>query len=155
GALQPIEGNAILHILLAAGGESTTSLLGNSVRVLAEDQALQQRLRVQPELIPGFLEEVLRVESPFRFHPRSVAQAASLGGVTIPAGATVLLFWASGNRDPGVFSNPDQIDPGRARTHMTFGRGIHTCVGAPLARLEGQIVLRLLLERTSSITLDP
>jgi cytochrome P450 len=155
GTLRRIEGTSILHLLLAAGGESTTSLLGNAARALAEDQALQQQLRAQPELIPAFLEEVLRVESPFRFHLRSVPGDTALGGVPIPAGATVLLFWAAGNRDPDAFARPNEIDLARPRGHMTFGRGIHTCVGAPLARLEGQIVIRMLLARTRSISLEP
>lgn len=155
GALSETEGSAIVHTLLAAGGESTSSLIGNAVRVIAEDQPLQQTLRTQPDLIPNFIEEILRVESPFRHHLRSVPRETTLDGMVIPAGATVLLFWAAANRDPEVFANPDEIDLTRPRTHMTFGRGIHTCLGAPLARLEGRIVLQRLLERTSQITLDP
>jgi cytochrome P450 len=155
GTIREMEGRAILHILLAAGGESTTSLLGSAVRFLAEDQDLQQILRAQPELIPAFLEEVLRLESPFRFHLRSVPRDTSLGGVAIPARATVLMFWSAGNRDQNVFAKADRLDLERPRNHMTFGKGIHTCVGAPLARLEGQIVLRALLERTSRIALEP
>lgn len=153
--LREFEGRAILHILLAAGGESTSSLLGNAVRMLAEDQQLQQRLRERPELLPSFIEEVLRLESPFRFHLRSTSKDVAIGGLTIPSGATVLMFWGAGNRDPEVFAKPDEIDLSRPRVHMTFGRGIHTCVGAPLARLEGLLVLRMLLERTRQITLTP
>ena len=155
GTLSTTAGRAILHILLAAGGESTTSLLGNAVRRLAADPELQQGIREKPELIPAFLEEMLRLESPFRYHLRSVPKATSLGGVEIPSGATVLMFWSAGNRDPEVFVKPDELDLDRPRNHMTFGRGIHTCVGAPLARLEGLIVLRALLRCTRSITLDP
>lgn len=154
GTLSKIEGRAILHILLAAGGESTTSLLGNAVRRLAENPELQDALRAQPERIPAFLEEILRLESPFRYHLRSVPRDTSLGGVNIPRGATVLMFWSAGNRDPEVFADPDELDLDRPRNHLTFGRGIHTCVGAPLARLEGLIVLRALLERTRHIALD-
>ncbi|MGB0218002.1 MAG: cytochrome P450 [Sinimarinibacterium flocculans] len=154
GTLRTMEGRAILHILLAAGGESTTSLLGNAVRRLAEDPELQAMLRAQPERIPAFLEEVLRLESPFRYHLRSVPKDTRLGDVDIPRGATVLMFWSAGNRDPEVFDRADEIDLDRPRKHMTFGRGIHTCVGAPLARLEGAIVLRALLARTRDIALD-
>lgn len=125
------------------------------MRWLAEDQSLQEMIRQQPELLPAFIEEVLRLESPFRCHLRSVPRDTHLGGNAIPAGATVLLFWAAGNRDPEVFANPDTLDLSRPRQHMTFGRGIHTCVGAPLARLEALIVLRALLARTRSITLTP
>lgn len=149
------EATAILTMLLAAGGESTTSLLGNAVRILAEDQALQSRLRDEPALIATFLEEVLRLESPFRFHLRSAPADTRLGGVQIPAASSVLLFWAAANRDPARFENPGQLDLDRQQGHLTFGRGIHTCVGAPLARLEARIVLRQLLERCANIGLDP
>jgi cytochrome P450 len=155
GTLSEAEGRAIIHTLLAAGGESTSSLLGNAVRILAEDQSLQQTLRAQPELIPNFIEEVLRLESPFRCHLRSVPSDTSLGGIAIPAGATLLLFWGAGNRDPDTFARPDEIDLARPRIHMSFGKGIHTCLGAPLARLEGKIVLQTLLLRTSQFALAP
>jgi cytochrome P450 family 144 len=147
----------ILQTLLSAGGESTTSLLGNSVRLLAEHQDVQSTLRQHPDLIPAFVEEALRLESPFRFLFRSTHKDTELGGVPIPAGSTVLLFWGAANRDPAAFPHPDVIDLHRRlpRRHVAFGRGIHHCVGAPLARLEGQIVLRCLLERTSTIELDP
>jgi cytochrome P450 len=155
GELDPRAGVIILHTLLSAGGESTTSLIGNAVRILADDQDLQQRLRQNPALIPAFIEEALRLESPFRSMPRSVPKDTALGGILIPAGATVLMLWGAGNRDPGEFDDPDQIKLDRPRRHLTFGRGIHFCVGASLARLEARIVLTTLLERTSKITLDP
>jgi cytochrome P450 len=151
------EACVILQTLLSAGGESTTSLLGNSVRLLAEHHDVQSALRDDPDLIPAFVEEALRLESPFRFLFRSTARDTALGGVDIPAGSTVLLFWGAANRDPAAFPEPDAIDLYRRlpRRHVAFGRGIHHCVGAPLARLEGQVVLKCLLERTSSIELDP
>lgn len=154
GVLSEAEGRAIMHTLLAAGGESTSSLLGNAVRILAEDQPLQSLLREEPAQLPAFLEEVLRLESPFRYHLRTASRDTGLGGVAIPAGATLLLFWAAANRDPEAFANPDSIDLERPRTHVAFGRGIHACVGAPLARLEGRIVLEQLLARTSRIEPD-
>lgn len=154
GILSEMEGRAFLLLFLAAGGESTTSLLGSAVRILADDQTLQTTLREQSELIPAFIEEVLRLESPFRFHLRSTPKDTVLGNVPIPSGATVLLFWGAGNRDPEAFDNADNVDLTRPRKHITFGRGIHTCIGAPLARLEAQTVLQLLLESTSSIKLD-
>lgn len=155
GILNEVEARAFLLLFLAAGGESTTSLLGSAVSILAGDQALQQHLRDKPELIPAFIEEVLRLESPFRYHLRSTPAETILGGVTIPASATVLLFWGAANRDPEAFINPNDIDLARPRKHITFGRGIHTCIGAPLARLEAETVLRVLLERTSGFALDP
>lgn len=151
------EATAILHTLLSAGGESTTSLLGNSVRILAERQDIQEHLRQNPDQIPLFVEESLRLEPPFRYHMRSASADTTLGEVAIPAGATILLLWGAANRDSAVFDHPNEIDLERQlpRRHVTFGRGIHHCVGAPLARIEARNVLRVLLERTSSITLDP
>jgi cytochrome P450 len=150
------EASVVLHTLLSAGGESTTSLLGNAVRLLAENRDLQERLRGEPDLVPAFIEEALRLESPFRFLMRFVPEATSLGGTDIPSGATVLLLWGAANRDPAEFEDPNVVDLDRPmlRRHLAFGRGMHYCVGAPLARLEARIVLGMLLERTSSITLD-
>jgi cytochrome P450 family 144 len=151
------EGGVILHTLLSAGGESTTSLIGNAVRMLAEDQALQDHLRDCPEKIPAFIEESLRLESPFRFQMRTIPADTLLGGVEIPAGATVLLLFGAANRDSSTFENGDAIDLNRKvpRRHVAFGRGIHHCVGAPLARLEARVVLSRLLELSSEIRLDP
>ena len=157
GVLAVEEGTIILHTLLSAGGESTTSLLGSAVRILADQPDLQARLRKEPELIPAFVEEALRLESPFRYLMRSVPSDTSLAGVDIPAGAVVLLFWGAANRDAAAYDHPDDVDLDRRvmRNHVAFGRGIHHCVGAPLARLEAHIVLRVLLDRTSSFALDP
>jgi len=157
GALTEGDGVIILQNLLSAGGESTTSLLGNSVRILAERPDLQQELRDNPELIPNFVEDALRVESPFRFLARHTPHDTILGGVDIPAETTVLLFWGAANRDATEFDNPDDVRLDRRvpRHHLAFGRGIHHCVGAPLARLEARVVLTKVLERTSNIRLDP
>ena len=136
GILTAAEAGGILTILLSAGGESTTSLLGNAVRILAEDQELQDHLRRNLDQVPAFVEEALRLESPFRYMMRTVPADTTLGGVEIPAGATVLLFWAAGNRDPNEFDHPDDVDLSRRvpRRHVAFGRGIHHCVGAPLGQ---------------------
>ena len=152
-----VEANVILHTLLSAGGESTTSLLGNAVRILAEQPDLQEHLRQTPEQIPTFVEEALRLESPFRYLMRSVPSDTTLGDVDSPAGATVLLLWGAANRDAAEFERPDEVDLDRQipRRHVAFGRGIHHCVGAPLARIEARNVLTVLLERTNNITLDP
>jgi cytochrome P450 len=151
------EGTVVLHTLLSAGGESTTSLLGNAVRILAERSELQNRLRSAPDLIPAFVEEVLRLESPFRFLLRTTAHDTDLGGVAIPEDATVLLLWGAANRDPATFENPDDIilDRKVPRRHVAFGRGIHHCVGAPLARLEARVVLTSFFEQTEAFMLDP
>lgn len=157
GVFGEFEANVILHTLLSAGGESTTSLLGNAVRILAETPNLQSHLRQNPGQIAMFVEEVLRLEAPFRYLMRSVPRDTTLGGVAIPAGSTVLVMWGAANRDDAEFERPDEVDLERQvpRHHLTFGRGIHHCVGAPLARLEARTVLTQLLAGTSSISLDP
>jgi cytochrome P450 family 144 len=156
GVLQMGEVTTILHTLLSAGGESTTSLLGNAVRMLAENPALQKALRAEPEQIDVFVEEALRLESPFRQMLRSVPRDTTLGGVDVPAGSTVLLMFAAGNRDPAQFEHPDQIDltRGSPKRHLAFGHGIHFCVGAALARIEARAVLRAVLEQTRDFALD-
>jgi cytochrome P450 len=107
--------------------------------------------------VPAFIEEVLRFESPFRYHPRTAACTVELDGVTIPEGALVVLLWSAANRDEAVFERADELVVDRPNTHLHFGfgRGIHHCVGAPLARLEARVVLTRLLERTKSFTVDP
>jgi len=157
GSLEFGDGLAILQTLLSAGGESTTSLLGNAIHMLALDQDLQARLRAQPALVEPFVEEALRLESPFRHHLRHVPRATELHGVPIDAGSTVLLLWGAANRDPAEYDRPDEIvlDRPTPKHHVAFGRGIHFCVGAPLARLEAQVVLAELLARTGSFALDP
>ncbi|MGE3689888.1 MAG: cytochrome P450 [Novosphingobium sp.] len=145
---------AVLLTLFAAGGESTSSLIGNSVLLLAEDPALQARLRAQPNLIPRFIEESLRLQSPFRHHMRLVARDTELCGMHIPEGATLLMMWGSANRDPAAFEHPNQIDLDRPRKHVGFGSGIHVCLGNTLARLEARVVLETLLAGTREFTLD-
>ena len=155
--LTPEEAVSTLVILLGAGGESTTALIGNAVRILAERPDLQADLRARPERIGAFVEEVLRFESPFTGHYRSVRRDCTLGGTALCAGDTVLLSWAAANRDPAHWVDPDRCDPDRAdvRDHLGFGRGIHHCVGAPLARMEAEVALTTLLAATTSIALDP
>jgi cytochrome P450 family 144 len=157
GVLTRDEAAFTLTVLLGAGSETTTSLIGNAVRILAERPALQEDLRTGLERIPALVEEVLRYETPFRFHPRSASRATVLGGVEIPEGALLVLLWSSANRDEAVFDRPDEVvlDRPNERMHFGFGRGIHHCVGAPLARLEARIVLDRLLRRTASFALEP
>jgi cytochrome P450 len=144
----------VLLTLFAAGGESTSSLIGNAVHILAQDRNLQQRLRAEPGLIPKFVEEVLRIESPFRYHMRVVKRDSQLCGVDLPEGATLLLMWGAANRDPAVFENPGEIDLDRPRRHVAFGSGIHVCLGSTLARLEARVVLEGLLAATRVFALD-
>jgi cytochrome P450 len=157
GTLQEGEVQIILHTLLSAGGETTSSLVGNAVRLLADDQELQQLLREKPELIDTFVEEALRLESPFRQQMRSIPHGTTLGGVDIPSGSTVVLLFGSANRDSAQFDKPDTVDLVRSspRRHLAFGHGIHYCVGAALARIEARAVLTTLLERTREFSVDP
>ena len=157
GELDAGEGFAIMATLLSAGGESTTSLLGNALHVLATRPDLQGHLRAHPAELTPFIEEMLRLESPFRYHLRHATAATQLQGVEIPAGAAVLLLWGAANRDPSEYDRPDEIvlDRPAPRHHLGFGRGIHLCVGAPLARLEAAVILTQVLQRTSHLELDP
>ncbi len=145
-----------LMVLVGAGAETTTSLVGIAIDLLARNPDLQQRLRANPTEFGAFVEEALRYEAPFRYHPRTVARDTSLGGFELPEGALVLLLWASANRDERVFDEPDQLRIGRRNVHLHFGfgRGIHHCVGAPLARMEARVILSRLLARTSEIAPD-
>lgn len=147
----------ILVQLVGAGGESTAGLLGNAARLLASDQSMQRRVRAEPGLLEPFLEEALRLESPFRAHHRHVVATTELGGVELPAGSHLLLMWGAANRDPAVFAEPDEIRLNRPvpRGHLAFGKGIHFCVGAALARSEARIALTALLERTHEFHLLP
>jgi cytochrome P450 len=157
GELDFSEGLVIMHTLLSAGGESTTSLLGSAIHMLALDPELQARLRDEPQLVVPFVEEAMRLESPFRYHLRHATRTTELHGVRIAAGSTMLLFWGAANRDPAEYERPDEVllDRPTPRHHVAFGRGIHFCVGAPLARLEAQIVLTQLLAGTEHLALDP
>jgi cytochrome P450 len=151
------EALVIVQTLLSAGGESTTSLLGNAIHILALDPELQARLRAEPQLVEPFIEEALRLEPPFRHHLRHATRTTEVHGVSIAAGSTVLLLWGAANRDPAEYDRPDEVVLNRPtpKHHLAFGRGIHFCVGAPLARLEAQIVLTELLASTEHFALDP
>lgn len=145
---------AVLLTLFAAGGESTSSLIGNSVLMLAKDQDLQRRLRQEPALIPKLIEESLRLESPFRHHMRIAKRDADLCGTTIPRGSTMLMMWGAANRDAAMFDEPDRIDLDRPRRHVGFGSGIHVCLGNTLARLEARVIIEGLLSATSEFYVD-
>ena len=146
-----------LVILVGAGGESTAGLIGNAARMLAERPDLQDRLRAEPELVTRFLEEVLRLESPFKGHYRHVSHDTELGGVPLAGGDHLLLLWSAANRDPLEHEDADDVRLDRriATYHLAFGRGLHFCLGAPLARMEARCAIETLLARTTSFRLDP
>jgi cytochrome P450 len=143
----------MMIILFSAGGESTASLLGSLAWILADRRDIQQQVRDDPGLLGAFIEETLRYEPPFRGHYRHVVTDTTLGGVDLSAGSRLLLLWGAANRDPVQFETPDEfrLDRPTGKGHITFGKGAHFCVGAALARLEAQIVLGMLLDRTSWI----
>lgn len=139
-------------LLLAAGNETTTNLITNAVRRLTEDQELQEQLRKQPELVPGFIEEVLRFYPPVQAIGRVTTRDVEVGGAQIKAGVQVISWVASANRDAAKFNDPDTFVVDRKpNAHLSFGFGIHFCLGAPLARLEGQIALAAIVERLKHI----
>jgi cytochrome P450 len=139
--------------LFAAGQETTVRLLAAAALVLAEDPALQQRLRDDRSLVPNFVEECLRFEGPVKGDFRLSRVPTEVGGVAIPAGTTVMLVNGGANRDPRHFEQPGEFDVERAnaREHMAFGRGIHSCPGAPLARAEGRVAVERMLDRMADI----
>jgi cytochrome P450 len=156
GEIDDIEAFGILSVIIAAGGESTTSLTGTAARILAERPDLQDQLRRDPALVPTFIEEALRYDPPFRGHYRVVTRDTELAGKQIPAGAHLLLAWPAANRDETVYDQPDEVrlDRPKPRHHVGFGWGIHLCVGAPLARVEAKVAIETLLARTRRFTLD-
>ncbi|MFD8144729.1 cytochrome P450 [Streptomyces sp. NPDC059708] len=142
-------------LLLVAGHETTTNALGNALLALLLHPAVRERLRRDPDGIPGALDELLRFDpsvstATFRFTTRAV----TLGGTDIPAGAPVLVSLAAANRDPARFPAPDHLDPDRdAAAHLAFGHGIHRCLGAPLAKAELETVLRAVPTRFPALRL--
>lgn len=148
------EAASILVQLLTAGQETTGGLIGSAVLILARDQHLQSRLRADPSLIPAFIEEALRLESPFYGHFRKVENDTTVAGVPLAPGTRLMLLWSSANRDERVFENPNSVilDRPNPKAHLGFGRGIHFCLGAQLARVETRIALEVLLERTSQFS---
>ena len=144
----------MLRLLLIAGNETTTNLIGNGVLALLRHPDELERLRAKPELIPSAVEEVLRFDSPVQLDTRRVLADCEINGFALRKRDNVVLALGAANRDPEAFEQPDRLDVGRgARSHVSFGRGIHHCLGATLARLEGRIVLETLLERFARMQL--
>ena len=142
-------------LLLTAGHETTTNLIGGGTLALLRHPEQLRLLRAQPELLPSAVEELLRFEPPVHLDGRVAAVDVELGGQTIAAGQCVLAVIGAANRDPAFFRDPQRLDITRARNpHLSFGRGIHFCLGAPLARLETQIAFGELLRRLPDLALD-
>jgi cytochrome P450 len=146
---------AFAILLLVAGNETTTNLIGNGLAALLDAPEALARLREDPDRVPDAVEEMLRFDSPVQGLARFAARDATVGGVRIPAGDVVLCLIGAANRDPAAFAEPDVFDLDRTeRRHLSFGQGIHYCLGAPLARMEADIVFRELLARYASIEVD-
>jgi len=156
-ALTQPEVTTIVYGLLLAGHETTTGLLGNSFRQLLTERHAWDEICLDPTLIPNAIEEVLRLDSSVITWRRKTTQAVEIGGVSIPAGANLLLLLGAANRDPAVFDNPNRFDIHRANSkdHLSFGHGAHFCLGAPLGRLEARVVLEEVSARLPQLHLVP
>ncbi|MET8140212.1 cytochrome P450 [Sphaerisporangium sp. NPDC005288] len=143
-------------VLLLAGHITTTMLLGNTVLCLDAFPGEQEAVRADRSAIPAVIEESIRFLTPFPLLGRTTTREARLGDATIPADQMVMVWLAAANRDPRQFRDPGVFAPGREpNPHLGFGRGIHFCLGAPLARLEGQVALNILLDRFDVLRTDP
>ncbi|MDQ0756597.1 cytochrome P450 [Arthrobacter sp. B3I4] len=143
-------------LLLVAGNETTTNLIGNAVLCFTEKPGTIERLLRQPALLPGAIEEVLRFRSPVQSMYRVTVADTVLGGTRIPAGAPLVAWIGSANRDERQFERPDEFDADRGQNrHLAFGHGVHFCLGAPLARLEARTALEAILSRLPGLDLVP
>ncbi|MUM21477.1 cytochrome P450 [Mycobacterium sp. CBMA271] len=142
-------------LLLLAGNETTTNLLSTMFLTMSENPDQLELVRSDPDLIPGAVEEQLRYSSPIQNFYRTAAADYVVGDAVIPAGARVALLWGAANRDPREFADPDRFLASRPISqHVAFGSGVHLCLGAGLARMEGQAVLRELVNRVDRIDID-
>jgi cytochrome P450 family 150 subfamily A5 len=142
--------------LFAAGQETTVRLLAYLMQQIGEEPELQQRLRQNRELVPSFIEECLRVESPVKGDFRVARRKTTIGGVEIPAGTTVMVLNGAANRDPGRFDCPNELrlDRPNSRDQIAFGHGMHFCPGAPLARTEGRVCVERVLDRLADVRIS-
>jgi cytochrome P450 len=154
-ALSREETTSIMLQMLFAGHETTTKLMANSFRRLLEDRASWEAICRDPSLIPNAIEEVLRFDGSVIAWRHKTKEPVEIGEARLPKDAKLLLLISSANRDPAVFPDPDRFDIRRpnARDHLSFGVGVHNCLGAPLARLEARIVLEEASERLPSLRL--
>jgi cytochrome P450 len=159
GPMSPKEAASNATLLLVAGHDSTVNTISHCVLTVLRNPGSFELLRSRPELIPGAIEEVLRVESAVQFFPsRSALADIEIGGTVIPKGSAVFLMYGAANRDPKRFPNPNQFDPERRdNEHFGWGSGIHTCFGGPLARLEVNLAFETFLRRVENprLVVDP
>jgi len=152
-SLEETRGMSLL--MLTAGWETTAALIGNALYLLARHPDQRAILIDNPATITAAVEEILRYEAPVQYLHRTTTREVTLHDVTVPAGGKILLLYGSGNRDERRWDDPDQLDVLRTpQRHVAFGNGIHLCLGAPLARLEGRIVLEELLRRAPAYELS-
>jgi len=154
--------NELVMVLVGtilAGHETTTNLIGNSLKIMLSKQQLWQNLCEDPSLIPNFLEEVLRYDAPIQSVIRTTTEEVSLAGVRLPKGTSLFVMAGSGNRDETEYSDAQNFEAERFQqahiNHLAFGHGPHYCIGASLARLEARIALEVLSQRLPSLRLTP
>lgn len=156
GVLAPQEVVYFCTLMVIAGDETSANMISAGARILAEREDLWNRLRRDPQLLPRFVEEVLRYESPLQRVIRRTTRSTQIVGSRIPAGSHVMLLLGSANRDGRRFEAPDVFDPDRNPSgHLAFSGGIHSCLGASLARLEGVVAFETLLRRVHRLRPDP
>ncbi len=144
-----------MHLILVAGNETTRNLIGNGMKALLDHPDQLQHLRSNPDLMDSAIDEFLRFDSPVQIDARMTREDVTFGGKRVPAGRRILCLIGAANRDPSAFPDPDRLDIAReARNHLSFGRGIHYCLGAALAKLEARVAFSSLLNRYSSIRLN-
>jgi cytochrome P450 len=148
---------AMCYSALFAGHETTTSLLGNGIRELLTFRDSWEAICAKSELIPGAVDEILRFSPSIVSWRRKAVEDAEIGGIAIPKGSNILLVMGSGNRDETVFAQGETFDIERenANQHLSFGAGIHFCLGSPLAKLEAKVVLEELSQRVPNLKLKP
>jgi cytochrome P450 len=146
---------SICMLLVVAGHETTTNMLGSLLLHLLSDRRRYEAVRADPSRVPAAVEEALRVDAPVQVLHRVTTVPVTIGGVVLPAGAKVMVPFGAANHDDAVFADPDAFDltRDRAARHLAFSKGVHYCLGAPLARLEGRVALEVLVERLPDLRL--
>jgi cytochrome P450 len=145
-----------IQLLFAAGHETTLSAIGTGARVLADRPEIARRVALESEFAAAFAEEVVRQFPPVQYVPRVAIEDIEIGGVTVPAGTVIVVLLAAANLDPGRYDSPEAFTPTRDdQRHLSFGSGIHHCIGAPLARMETRVSMQALARRLENPRLSP